>query len=146
MSETAPPPVTASSATPVRVDTTPAPPLSAQPPVAVQSTATTSPPLPPVSAQPLRVAADIMERYVINHPQPSYPEFARRAKIEGAVTLGVVIGADGAVKRIRVLSGDPEFAAGAVDAVRQWRYRPYVRDGQATEVQTELAFHFKPPK
>ncbi len=103
-------------------------------------------PGPGSQEQPLNVPAESMRQRVISHPEPVYPEFARRARIQGAVVLGTVIGADGSVKTIRVLSGDPALAASAVEALRQWRYRPYLRDGTPVEVRTEVTFQFTLPK
>ncbi len=119
------------------------PPPAAQLPVRAVETAKPAPARS--SAEPLHVPAEVMRQRMIVHPAPAYPDFAWRAKIQGTVALAVVIAADGTVKNIRILSGDPELAAAAADAVRQWRYEPYLQDGKPVEVSTEINFVFTLP-
>jgi TonB family protein len=82
---------------------------------------------------------------LIHRVEPRYPEQARAQNLEGAVVLDVQIGADGAVRNITVLQGDPLLAAAAVDAVRQWQYRPYSAKGRAVEMQERITIRFKLP-
>lgn len=73
---------------------------------------------------------------------PTYPPLARQARIQGGVVLDVVIGTDGSVNSATVVSGHPLLVQSAVDAVKQWKYKPYVLDGRAVEVRTKIAVQF----
>jgi protein TonB len=74
-----------------------------------------------------------------------YPPAARAQQIQGAVTLDVQIGEEGAVHNIEVVEGNPLLADAAVQAVRQWRYRPYSVDGRPVEMQTRVTIRFTLP-
>ena len=74
-----------------------------------------------------------------------YPEPARTERIQGAVALDAVIDKDGTVRKFMAIRGDPELAAAASAAVRQWRFRPLVRDGQGEEFQTQITVTFRLP-
>jgi protein TonB len=69
---------------------------------------------------------------------PVYPPDAKKAKIQGTVVLQAVVGKDGDVKNLRVLSGPQELQQSALDAVRQWKYRPYLLNGDPVEVETTV--------
>jgi TonB family protein len=73
---------------------------------------------------------------------PVYPPAARAARKQGAVVLKAIIGRDGLVKSLEAISGDALLAPAAMDAVRQWQYRPYYRDGQPFEVETMIVVEF----
>ena len=73
---------------------------------------------------------------------PQYPEIARIARISGTVELLVLVGQDGRVKSVEVLSGNPMLAATAKAAVEQWHYRPAILDGHVVEVETRVTVHF----
>ncbi len=73
---------------------------------------------------------------------PMYPAEAKAKHIQGAVHLRAVIGVDGIVKAVRVVDGDPLLGPAAVDAVRQWHYRPYQQDGHPVEVETSITVNF----
>ena len=89
-----------------------------------------------------RIAARVAEANLIHDVPPQYPTEAGRARIEGAVVLMAVIDKDGTVKDVRVESGLPILAQAAIDAVRQWRYKPYVIDGQPVEVDSRITINF----
>ena len=89
------------------------------------------------------VPAEIMEGRVIHKVDPIYPEAARQANIHGVVVLDTVVGADGAVIDVRTVSGPDELAAAAADALKWWRFQPYVVNGQAVQVKTRLAVEFR---
>jgi protein TonB len=74
--------------------------------------------------------------------QPVYPRPAIDARIQGTVTLRAIIGRDGAIHGLQALSGHPLLIPAAVDAVRQWRYRPYLLNGQPVEVETSVTVNF----
>lgn len=74
---------------------------------------------------------------------PEYPPLARAARVQGHVLLHAIIGEDGTVEQLRVVSGNPLLASSALNAVKRWRYRPYVVDGHAVEVETTVILNFK---
>lgn len=73
---------------------------------------------------------------------PTYPPLARSTRIQGSVVLDVVIGTDGSVNSATVVSGHPLLVQSAVDAVKQWKYKPYVLDGRAVEVESRITVQF----
>jgi len=73
----------------------------------------------------MHIASRVAEANLIHDVAPTYPPEAGRARIEGSVVLQAVIGKDGSVQDVRVESGLPILALAAIDAVKQWRYRPY---------------------
>ncbi len=90
----------------------------------------------------VRVAARVAEANLIHDVAPQYPPDAGRARIEGTVVLMAVIGKDGNVEDVRVESGLPMLAQAAVDAVKQWRYRPYMLNGEPVEVDSRITINF----
>ena len=100
---------------------------------------------PPRTVAPVRIiqrSEKVQEGQLIQRVVPRYPEIARIARISGTVELLVLIGQDGRVKSIEVLSGNPMLAASAKAGVEQWRYRPAILDGLAVEVETRVTVHF----
>jgi periplasmic protein TonB len=109
----------------------------------VQST-----PPPPTQAKqdaPLGVpdSTGVNTGLLIKKVNPKYPKKARKQKIEGVVVLKAKITQDGDIVDLSVVSGDPLLVQAAVDAVKQWKYRPYLRDGQPVEVDTEITVNFR---
>jgi periplasmic protein TonB len=99
-----------------------------------------SPPLPPkVKLPPVSV---MMEGMLIRRVQPVYPTPARNARIQGKVLLQAIISREGKIEQLQVISGHPMLVSAALDAVRQWRYRPYVLNGEAVEVETQVTVNF----
>jgi len=96
----------------------------------------------PTSVKRIRVAARVAEANLIHDVTPQYPPEAGRARLEGTVLLMAVIGKDGSVKDVRVESGLPILAQAAIDAVRQWRYKPYLIDGEPVEVDSRITINF----
>jgi periplasmic protein TonB len=90
----------------------------------------------------MRVASRVAEANLIHDVRPQYPPEAGRARIEGTVVLMAVIGKDGSVEDVRVESGLPLLAQAAIDAVKQWRYKPYMIDGQPVEVDSRITINF----
>ena len=79
----------------------------------------------------------------LNHMvQPLYPPLARSARIQGEVVLRAVINREGNVQDLQVLRGHPMLVQAALDAVRQWRYRPYYLNGEPVEVETHVTVNF----
>lgn len=83
-----------------------------------------------------------MEAYLVNRVEPLYPQIAKSAGIRGQVILRAVISKDGIIENLRVVSGHPVLAQAAIEAVRQWRYRPYSLNGETVEVETQVTVNF----
>jgi protein TonB len=98
------------------------------------------PPKPAVVA-PIRVSS-ISEGNLTRKVQPAYPPLARSARIHGMVVLQAVISKEGMIENLKVLTGHPMLVGAAVDAVRQWRYRPYVLNHEPVEVETQITVNF----
>jgi periplasmic protein TonB len=96
----------------------------------------------PMPIKRIRVASRVVEANLIHDVAPTYPPEAGRARIEGTVVLMAVIGTDGTVKDVRVESGLPILAQAAIDAVKQWRYRPYLLNGEPVEVDSRITINF----
>lgn len=90
----------------------------------------------------MRIASQVAEANLIHDVPPQYPPEAGRARIEGTVVLLAVIGKDGSVVDVRVKSGLPLLAQAAIDAVKQWRYRPYLMNGEPIEVDSQITIDF----
>lgn len=90
----------------------------------------------------MRIASRVAEANLIHDVAPTYPPAAGRARIEGTVVLLAVIGKDGTVQDVRVESGLPVLAQAAIDAVKQWRYRPYLLNGEPIEVDSRITINF----
>jgi len=98
---------------------------------------------PLLQQAPTYVPAAAMQGLLIHRVEPIYPEGARKAKIKGAVALNVAIGTDGNVIDVRPISGPDELTSAAVDAVKWWRFKPYVINGEPIAVKTTLAVDFR---
>lgn len=94
---------------------------------------------------PIKAAASAMEGNLIDKVQPDYPPIAKAAAVQGAVVLHAVISKEGNVEQLTVLSGPPMLTPSALDAVRQWKYRPYLLNGQPTEVETTITVNYSLP-
>ena len=88
---------------------------------------------------------DAANDYLTYRIEPQYPEVARQEHIQGPVLLRVMVGKDGGVQQVQVLSGDPKLAAAASSAVVQWRFKPLLRAGQPVEFETQITVDFKLP-
>ena len=83
-----------------------------------------------------------MEANLVHRVQPAYPPLARAARIQGPVVLQAVISKSGTIENLQVLNGHPMLVRSALDAVRQWRYRPYFLNGEPVEVETQITVNF----
>jgi len=90
------------------------------------------------------VPPETMDRLLIRKVEPTYPEAARRANLQGEVVLDAVIAADGTVVNLYPVSGPDALASAAMDAVRWWRFRPYRVKGEPAPVETTIAIEFRP--
>jgi periplasmic protein TonB len=96
----------------------------------------------PASPKRVRLAQRVVEANLIHDVAPTYPTEAGRARIQGTVVLWAVIGKDGNVQDVRVESGLPLLAQAAIDAVKQWRYKPYMLNGEPVEVDSRITINF----
>jgi protein TonB len=92
--------------------------------------------------QRVRVSSGVSQGLRIKFQQPSYPPLARQARIQGTVVLHAVIGKDGAIQGLTLVSGHPMLVQSALEAVKQWRYKPYLLNGEPVEVDTEIQVNF----
>jgi len=87
------------------------------------------------------VQGDLSKR-VKTRVQPTYPEAARKAHVQGSVVMLAHISTEGTIKNLFVLSGEPPLTQAALDAVSQWRYKPYLLQENAVEVETQITVNF----
>lgn len=92
---------------------------------------------------PKRITSQLSEGQLLNRVEPVYPHIAAISGIQGQVKLHAIIGRDGRVQSLNVISGHPLLAHAALEAVEQWRYRPYVLNGESVEVETLITVNFK---
>jgi len=109
------------------------------PNVSVRTGAQTATSIDP-SARP--IGGRIAEANRVNVVQPVYPPLAKQARVQGPVQFQIVIGTDGAVKQIELISGNPLLVQAAKDAVSQWTYKPVMLNGVPTAVQTDVTITF----
>jgi len=98
-----------------------------------------------LAATPTRTSADSPTGRLIHRVEPAYPAEARKQHIQGPVVLDVQVLSDGTVGNISIVKGNPVLAGAAVQAVRQWKYQPYVLDGRSVESQTRITINFSLP-
>ena len=96
------------------------------------------PPPPKAAVSRTRVGGAVQAAKLVNRVQPIYPPLARQTRISGTVKLHAIIGKDGAVQQLQVVSGHPLLVQAALDAVKQWRYQPTLLNGEPVEVDTEI--------
>jgi TonB family protein len=90
----------------------------------------------------VRLKPELAENLLAERVEPDYPDAARRAHIQGSVTLETLIGANGKVQQVTPVSGNPQLADAAVAAVRRWRYKPFTVDGQKVPIRTQVTVTF----
>jgi len=101
-----------------------------------------TPVLPRFAPQKVRVSSGVAEGMLIHQVKPPYPVAAKMARVEGSVALQAVIGKDGSIQNLRVISGHPLLTSAALEAVKQWRYKPYYLNGEPVEVETQIVVNF----
>jgi protein TonB len=106
----------------------------------LSSTPAYVPPKPNV--QRVRVSQGVTAGLLVKKVQPDYPPLARQARIQGSVVLHAVISKSGKVEGLQVVSGHPMLTASALQAVKQWQYKPYILNGQPVEVETNVTVNF----
>ena len=92
--------------------------------------------------QRIRVGGNVQQANLIRKVTPVYPPLAKQARISGTVELNAVIGKDGTVQDLKVAKGHPLLVQAAIDAVKQWRYKPTLLNGEPVEVQTTIDVNF----
>ncbi len=100
---------------------------------------------PPVQASGIQVSPEVAEGSVVYRVEPEYPEEALLQQIQGTVMLDVRTTRDGAIQDVKVVSGEPLLANAAIAAVKQWRFRPRMVNGQRVEMQTKITLNFSLP-
>jgi protein TonB len=86
--------------------------------------------------------SSMLEGNLIRRIEPVYPPLARSARIQGPVVLSALISKAGSIEDLRALSGHPMLVKAAIDAVSQWRYRPYILNNEPIEVETQITVNF----
>jgi TonB family protein len=104
---------------------------------------------PSISAKPvlqtLNISQGVSQGLLIKKVQPNYPPNALRMHVEGAVQLLATIGKSGNITAVKTLNGEPTLARAALEAVKQWKYKPYYLNGEPVEIQTQITVNFKLP-
>jgi protein TonB len=107
------------------------------------------PPPPPVKEAPkpvtpksIRVGGNVQAAKLVKQPKPAYPPLAKQARIQGTVRFNAVIGKDGTIQNLTLVSGHPLLVPSAQDAVRQWVYQPTLLNGEPVEVVTTIDVNF----
>ncbi len=98
--------------------------------------------VPKLAVSKVRVSSGVAEGMLIQQVKPQYPASAKLARIEGKVVLQAVIGKDGTIQNLHVISGHPLLTPAAIDAVKQWRYKPYYLNAEPVEVETQIVVNF----
>jgi protein TonB len=92
---------------------------------------------------PRRIVSVLTEAQLVNRVEPVYPHLAAIAGIQGQVKLHAIIARNGSIQSLNAISGHPLLVRAALDAVGQWRYRPYYLNGEAVEVETFITVNFR---
>jgi len=97
------------------------------------------------SSELLEVPEDFADDQIVHRVHPTYPKQARARKLHGTVVLEAIVNKKGSVDSLQLVSGDSLLAQAAADAVKQWKYKPYLHNGEVTEFQTRITIDFKLP-
>lgn len=95
------------------------------------------------ATSPVRISPDTARQYIALRVEPEYPAEARERGIQGPVVLDTLVGEDGAVQKFAAIRGNLQLAGAAATAVRQWRFRPFLRNGRPQEFRTRITVVFK---
>jgi TonB family protein len=87
-----------------------------------------------------------MAANIISAPQPSYPKLASLTRMQGAVVMQAIISKEGSIENVHVIKGHRLLRGAATNAVRNWRYRPYLINGHPVQVATTVSVDFKLPQ
>jgi len=108
----------------------------------VNSTSAAVPKFVPVAPQRVRISQGVTKGLLIHRVEPTYPTLARAARVQGEVVLSAVIDVNGQITNLQLVSGHPMLVPAALEAVRQWRYKPYLLNGTPVEVETTITVIF----
>ena len=97
----------------------------------------------PVMPKRLRISQGVTEGRLIQKIEPAYPTLARSARIQGDVVLSAIISKTGEIQNLVLVSGHPMLVPAAIQAVKQWRYRPFLLNGEPVEVETTITVVFQ---
>jgi protein TonB len=131
-----------SSSMRVDIDPPPLAPAPDAPPASPSVEVASAGPAPLTNASDRMHMSTDAELELEHAAQPEYPMLARQMKVQGSVTLEALIGRDGGIQQLQVLQGPAILADAARQAVRQWRFKPYLQDGQAVETQAHITVNF----
>jgi protein TonB len=92
--------------------------------------------------QRVRVSSGVVTGLKIHDVRPNYPPLARQARIQGKVVLQAQISKEGTIENLQLISGHPMLAPAAIEAVKQWRFKPYLLNGEPVEVDTQVEVNF----
>jgi periplasmic protein TonB len=99
--------------------------------------------VPKVAVQRVRVSSGVTAGLLVRKVEPQYPQMAKIARVQGAVVLAALIGKDGTIQNLHVVStASPLLNQAALDAVKQWKYKPYILNGEPVEVDTNVTVNF----
>jgi protein TonB len=101
-----------------------------------------APPPKVATPQKLRISTGVAEGLKVHDVTPTYPQMARIAHIQGDVLLQATISKAGVIENLRAVQGHPILIQAAMDAVKQWKYKPYILNGEAVEVETTIRVQF----
>jgi protein TonB len=101
-----------------------------------------SPRFVPPTPQRVRISQGVTKGLLIQKIEPTYPPLARAARVQGEVVLSAIIDANGQITNLQLVSGHPMLVPSAISAVKQWRYKPYLLNGQPVEVETTITVIF----
>ena len=113
---------------------------------AAQEQESKSEPAPPAKQElpkRARVSSGVMQALLIKKVEPKYPQEARKKHVEGIVVTKAIISNEGDVQELTVVSGDPLLVPAALEAAKQWKYKPYLLNGQPVEVETRIMMIFQ---
>jgi protein TonB len=96
----------------------------------------------PVTPQRIRISQGVIKGLCIHRVEPTYPPLARSARVQGDVVLSAVIDSNGQIQNLVLVSGHPMLVPAAITAVKQWRYKPFLLNGQPVEVETTITVIF----
>lgn len=96
----------------------------------------------PATPQRIRISGGVTKGLLIHREEPPYPTLARAARVQGEVVLSAIIDGNGQIQNLQLVSGHPMLVPAALAAVKQWRYKPYLLNGQPVEVETTITVIF----
>ena len=96
---------------------------------------------PPPTTKPRPISV-VMEGNLIHRVEPLYPVIAKQIRLQGVVELRALVSSDGTIHQVQVVSGPAILAHAAIEAVNQWKYRPYYLNNEPIEVETEITVNF----